>query len=372
MRLPILLAAMALLLAACDEDAPTQPEPLVPVRVETVAEATPLEAVPYTASIVAKTQVNVAFQASGNVTSLLQVEGADGQPRNVQQGDVVAKDTVLATVDPSQYQDSVASAQASLASARADLVAAQANWERTETLYEEQSATATDYDNARQSFESAQASVASAQANLSSALEDLSYTNLEAPMDGVVLQVDVEVGTLVSPQTTGFVLADTSSVKAEFGVPDVMLANVKVGDPLSITTASIPDTAFEGIVTLVAPSADSSTRQFQIEVTLPNADGRLLVGMVATLQLNRGKPETPVPTVPIDALVRSAKDPQGYAVFVLSAGDGDKQTVRQADVTIGQVFGNRIAIPSGLAPGDRVVTVGINRVSDGQQVRVVP
>lgn len=364
----VLLVALAL--AACDQSPPAK-RPPPPVRVQTVAEATPVEPVVYTANIAAKTQVNVSFQVSGTIKSLLQVKGTDGALRNVQQGDRVEEGTVLAQVDPEQYKDAVASAESSLASAQADLANAQANWERTKALYEQQSATATDYDNAKQQYQSAQAGVSNAQADLHSAQDNLGYTKLTAPMAGVVLQVNIEVGSLVSPQTVGFVLADTSEVKAEFGVPDVMLANIKVGDKQAITTASIPGVSFDGIVTSVAPSADTSTRLFQVEVTLPNPDGRLRVGMVASLQLNQGKPITPTPTIPVDALVRSANDPKGYAVFLLQSQEG-KDTVKQIDVTIGQVFGNRIAITSGLKAGDRVVVVGVNRVTDGEQVRVVP
>lgn len=358
-------------LAACD-DPPPDTNPVLPVRVETINAVAPLEPVAYSASIAAKTQVDVDFQVNGTILSLRQVTGVDGEPRNIQQGDAVALGDVLASVDPEQYQDSVDSAQASLASAQADLANAKANWERTQNLYAEQSATATDYDNAKQQYESAVASVNSASAQLDSAQDDLSYTQLAAPMDGVVLAVDIEVGSLVSPQTTGFVLADTSSVKAVFGVPDTALGDVRAGDSLGVTTASIPDTTFDGIVTSVAPSADSSTRLFEIEVTLPNPDGRLLVGMVASLRLGQGQGGSAVPTVPVDCLVRSAGDPKGYAVFVLVSGDGDDDTVRLTDVGIGQVLGNRIAITQGLAPGDRVVTVGKNTIVDGQQVRVVP
>jgi len=364
-----LVGLAALLLAACEEEQPAA-APLPPVRVETVAAATPTGALAYTASIVAETQVTLSFQVSGTVQSLMQVPDGDGT-RKIQAGDAVAEGDVLATVDPSQYRDQVQSAQASLASAQASLANAAATWERTQALFAQQSATATDYDNARQQHDSAVAQVQSAQASLASAQTDLSRTDLASPMAGVVLQVDVQIGTLVSPQTQGFVLADTSRVKAVFGVPDTMLGNVRIGDSPAVTVSSIPDTTFDGVVTSVAPSADSSTRLFQVEVTLPNPDGRLLVGMIAALSLRQDAAQTPVAAVPVDALVRSRTDPAGYAVYLLES-DGDDTTARLRDVTIGPVYGNRIAITSGLEPGDTVIVVGTNTVSDGARVRVVP
>lgn len=369
MRALALGAVAVLLLGACEEDQPA-PAPIPSVRVEIVEPAPPTGAVSYTANIAADTQVNVSFQVGGTVQSLMQVPDGGGT-RKIQAGDRVAPGDVLATVDPSDYNDSLQSAQASLSSAQASLAAAKANWERTQALYETQSATATDYDNARQQYDSAAAQVQSAQANLASAQTNLARTDLTAPMAGVVLEVDVEVGTLVSPQTQGFVLADTSKVKAQFGVPDSMLGAVRIGDPLSVTVASIPGETFDGVVTSVAPSADSSTRLFQVEVTLPNADGRLLVGMIASLSLRQDAGQTPTATVPVDALVRSQTDPQGYAVYVVDKGqDGDIARLR--DVTIGQVTGNQIAITSGLEAGDSVIVVGTNTVADGAAVRVVP
>jgi len=368
-RAAVLTALAVLLLAACDED-PTVPAPIPSVRAETVALAPQNDAVTYTASIAADTQVSVSFQVSGTVLTLMQVPDGSGT-RKIQAGDIVSKGDVLATVDPSDYDDSLQSAQAGLASAQASLANAKANWERTKALYDAQSATATDYDDARQQVDSVTAQVSDAQASLDSARTNLSRTDLTAPMAGVVLEVDVEVGTLVSPQTQGFVLADTSSVKAQFGVPDSMLGSVRIGDPLSVTVNSIADATFDGVVTSVAPSADSSTRLFQIEVTLPNADGRLLVGMIASLSLRQDATQAPAATVPVDALVRSRNDPQGYAVYVVDT-DQDGTVARLRDVTIGQVYGNRIGITSGLEPGDSVVVVGINTVSDGARIRVVP
>jgi len=364
-----LTALAVFLLAACDDD-PTVPAPIPSVRTETVALAPQTDAVVYTASIAAETQVTVSFQTSGTVLTLMQVPDGSGT-RKIQAGDNVSEGDILATVDPSDYNDSLQSAQAGLASAQASLANAKANWERTQALYESQSATATDYDSAKQQYDSARAQVSDAQANVASAQTDVSRTDLTAPMGGVVLEVDVEVGTLVSPQTQGFVLADTSRVKAQFGVPDSMLGKVNIGDPLAVTVASIPDVTFDGVVTSVAPSADSSTRLFQIEVTLPNADGRLLVGMIASLSLRHDSSLSASATVPVDALVRSQSDPKGYAVYLVGK-EQEGDVARLRDVTIGKVYGSRIGITSGLEPGDAVVVVGTNTISDGAKVRVVP
>ncbi len=369
------LAALLLgagFLAACDQDTPEPEAAPIPVRVETVVEHGPDDdlALTYTASLEAITQLSLSFQTDGNVISLLQVEDADGSMRKVEPGDPVAEGTVLASLDPRQLQDQLIQAQAQLAAAQATLATAQENWKRIQTLYEEQSATATEYDDARQQFQSAQANVTAASAQVDQANDVLGDTDLASPLTGVVVQRYIEVGSVVSPATTAFELADPSQIKAVFGLPDNQLDAIKLGDRLSITTQSLPDQAFAGTVRSISPAADSATRLYSVELGLNNSDNALKIGMVASLVLQIGEEAAQASTIPIDALVREDGKAGSYAVFVVETTDG-ASVARERSVTIGEVHGNRIAVLSGLEAGDAVVVVGTNTVRDGQPVQVV-
>jgi RND family efflux transporter MFP subunit len=265
----------------------------------------------------------------------------------------------------------VKSAQADLASANAAMVKGEADFRRARALYKTQSLTATDYDSARQEYSTARANVSAASAQLDNANLNLSYCRLKAPMNALVLKRNIEVGTLVEPGTQAFALADMSEVKVLFAVPDVVLKNLAVGDSLSISTRSLPGRTFQGRITSISPVADSQTRVFNIELTVPNPDGLLKDGMVAALAVPDAMQVNTTPiTLPIAAVVGSRTDPQGYAVYVVDQQDG-KAVAQLRDVKLGKVRGNRVAVLDGIAAGDRVVTSGVNTVRDGGLVRIL-
>ncbi|MCB2187558.1 MAG: efflux RND transporter periplasmic adaptor subunit [Deltaproteobacteria bacterium] len=360
----------ALLVAGCGSQ-DSYENPLRPVRVAVVKKHTVQRALRYSTNIEPFSQVNLAFQAGGYLRGILQVPGVDGRPRDVQQGDVVARDTVLATVDPSDYRQKVRQAQAQLASAQAALTKAKLDWGRAQALYGAQSLTKPDYDAAVQELGQAQAQVDGAVAQLGEAEITLAYCFLKAPSPGVVLQRSVEVGDLVGIGTLGFVISDVSSVKAVFGVPGLVLPHLKMGERFGIVTDSLPDREFQGRVTAISPAANTSVRVFEVELTIPNPDNLLKPGMIASLEVNRGLPQPSLTMVPIGAVVRSKTDPQGYAVYVLP-GSADEQAAELRDVSLGQVAGNLIAVTQGVEPGERIIVTGASLVTDGEKVRVIP
>jgi RND family efflux transporter MFP subunit len=325
----------------------------------------------YSASISPYTQVALAFKVSGYVREILQMKGADGRMRDVQEGDTVAKGTVLAHLNESDFVDKVNGARAQVAAARAALTKATQDWKRASNLWTTQSITAPDHDRVRKEYDTARAQVDGARSQLAEAQLNLGYCALSTPMDGVVLQRNIEVGSLAAPGSTAFTLADTSSVKAVFGVPDVILHDVHMGNSLSIVTDSLPGVDLRGRITAIAPSADPQNRVFNVELTVPNPQGQLKVGMVASLQLAAGAMPAPVPVVPLTAIVRAPNDPKAYAVFVVDEKDG-AATAHARTVRLGDVFGNAIAVPDGVSVGERVIVTGATLVADGQAVQIIP
>ncbi len=360
-----------LALGGCD-DKKAASAPPTPVRVEVVQTHSLGSTLQYSANIVPAKQVNLAFKVGGYVTWILQKTGADGKQRDVQTGDAVESGTVLARVDPKPYQEKVEGAQSQLDEAKAALRKGQNDYRRASALYKEQSMTAPEFDTYKKEFQSAQAAVAGATAQLDEAEINLKYTNLTAPLTGLILDRDIEVGALAAPGSVGFVLGDVSSVKVVFGVPAAVLGDVKEGSPMAITTESEPGRRFDGTITSIAAAADSSTRVFNVEVTVPNADGMLKPGMVASLAVARGAaPAGNAAVVPLSSIVRSKTDPNGYAVFVAD-GTGEEPTARLQDVKVGQIRGDTIAVTDGIKSGDRVVVYGATLIHDGAQVRIIP
>jgi len=370
----------------------------IPVRVQPVQTYSTSGSVRYSAAIKPEEPVQLAFKNSGYIVAIQQVRGVDGKMRFIQAGDWVEAGTVLARVREDDYTARVEQAQAQvaatksaisatdfqLAGARAALEKAKLDYDRANNLFKLQSLTKADYDKAKLQLDSSQSQVDALQAQLQATRSQLDLAKaqldaaqialsdcaLKAPRRGQLLQREVEVGDLAAPGTLGFVLADTSRVKTTFGVPDRTLPKVKLGEELAITTEAFPGREFPGRITRIDPAADSTSRVFEVEMTVPNAKHELKVGMVASLSLVEETVTEPVPVVPLNAIVRPKGDPEGFAVFVIADQAG--QTVARArTVTLGDAFGNLIAV-KGIEAGERIIVVGASMVSDGETVRVLP
>jgi RND family efflux transporter MFP subunit len=358
--------------AACGRHQEAE-KPWRPVRVEGVVSQAAASGLRYSATIQPFEQVSLAFKSGGYVAELRQVRGQDGRLRNVQQGDVVARGTVLARINPADYLEKVNQAKAQLAEAEATLTRTKAASARAEVLYQGKALTRPDYDVAIANNATAVARAEAARAQLESAQIALRDTHLTAPTDGVLLSRSVEVGTLAAAGTAGFALADLSRVKAVFGVPDLLVRRVQLGHELAVTSDAFPGVEFQGRVSAVSPAADAQSRVFNVEVTIPNADRRLKAGMIATVEVDSGDQPGIEPgsaTVSVSAIVKSSR-PGAFAVFVADGPD-DGASARARDVTLGSISGNRVAVTGGLKPGDRVIVSGASLLVDGDRVRVIP
>lgn len=421
----ILSLLTAGVLAGCGGKPPAPPPR--PVKAQAVERLLSVTGSRYSASIAPGTQIELAFRVGGYVASVQQVRGVDGRARRVQAGDLVRRGTVLARVRQSDYQVKVdqarstvaearsgvevsvaqsAQAQQAIETAKAQLAEAEAahararlEFERAQTLYESQSLTQSDYEAARAQYEVAEAKLRAARSQVRAAeaasrvagaqvaamrermkgsrerIEEaqlpLNDTALRAPFDGVILRRDVEVGSLVSPGRPGFVLADVSTVKATFGVPDRVVASLRPGMPLKVTSEAVPGSEFHGRITAISPAADPRSRVFEVEITVPNPDSALKVGMVVSIEVQEGPPPSDTLVVPLNAVVQSKTQPDGYAVFVLEA-QGSRQLARMRSVRLGDAYGNTVAVLEGVAAGEQVITIGASLLNDGEQVVVIP
>lgn len=421
----ITLLIVAMITNACK--AHSDEKPPTPVKVKEVAMFSSAEDLRYSASITARTQLELAFKVGGYVMNIHQVKGVDHRLRNIQEGDYVPKGAMLAEIRRSDYavkvsqaesqasqalstldsskaqvteaQSSIESARAQLAQTEASYQRASLDFDRAKNLFASQSMTKADYDAAKSQYDVAQAqlnasksqvAVAEARARaahsqvetvqaqlrggravVEEARISLSDTSLRAPMDSVVLERKVETGTLVSPGTPAFVLADTTSVKAVFGVPDFVVENLKLGSPIAVTTEAFLGADFQGQITAISPSADPKSRVFEIEVTIPNAQKRLKVGMIVSLVLSDKSESVQMPVVPLSAIVRSKENSEEYAVFVIEE-QGGKQIARSRIIKLGEAYGNTVAVLEGLKVKDRVITTGATLIIEGERVQIVP
>lgn len=422
-QISIIITAVALIALTIGCKTKAEEKPVKPVKVKTVETHSGTSSVRYSSSIRPSSQVEVAFKVGGYVESIKSAP----EGRHIQAGDVVSKGAVLAqlrqsdyaakvnearsqqgearsTVDTNNAQlkeaiTAVETSRAQLRDSEAALERARLDFERAEALFATQSITKPDYDVAKErfqvnkaKFEAAKAQLAVAEAKVNTArfqigvaesrvktMEATVYTasiplgdaQLRAPLSAVVIERKVEIGQLVSTGTPAFVLADLSSVKAAFGVPDLALHNFKLGDTLTMTTEAVPGTEFTGHISRISPAADQSSRVFDVEVTIPNPQALLKPGMIASMAVNEVAGATEVPVVPLTSITRSKADANAYAVLVIQEDSG-KHIARLRNVTLGESYGNAVGISSGVKPGEIVITTGVTQVADGEEVRVMP
>jgi multidrug efflux system membrane fusion protein len=400
---------------------------VVPVRVAAVELNAASTETRYSATIIPRTEVELAFKVGGYVDALRKIRGVDGKMRDIQEGDHISMGAVLARVRQSDYQvkfieaqsqanearsgidvskaqyeealSGIASSKAKLAEAEADYLKAKLDFERAENLFASHSMTKADYDSARAQYDMTSAKVAAArsqiqviQAKADSAKANIDVvqaksqsaqavvqetkiplhdTELKSPLNGLVLEKSIEKGTLVSSGAKAFVVADTSSVKAVFGVADIALPEMKLGSTLSVESESMPGKEFQGQITSVFPAADSRNRAFNVEVTIANPDYLLRPNMIVSLRVGTKPHVSPQPVVPLNAVIKSKSNANDYAVIVVTE-EGGRQLARLRDVKLGESFGNAVAVAEGLKPGDRVIITGGTMVNDGDQVKVIP
>jgi multidrug efflux system membrane fusion protein len=379
MKSEVILQAVALCLCAagagCSRSSASLENAPRPVKVQAVQEPNAEGVVRYSANIEPDVQVVLAAKVGGYVQEILQVRGADGRMRNLQGGDPVVPGMVLARIRDTDYREQVNQARSALVSAEATLEKATQDFIRAQRLYESQSLTKPDFDAAKAGHDANAGQVEAARAQLALAQIALEDCALKAPFGSVVLERSIEVGSLVAAGTAAFTLADSSSVKAVFGVPDTIVRRARLGMRLPVTSESFGAATFWGQVTAISPNADPASRVFQVEVTIPNPRDLLKPGMIATVAIRDDGDASRASAgrmlaVPLSSVVRGASSEE-FAVFVVGTENG-KSVARRRAIKIGEVYGNMIAVLEGLTLQEQVIVTGASLISDGEPVQIIP
>ncbi len=244
----------------------------------------------------------VAASAAGTVEPIRTIEvksKASGEifELHVETGDVVRAGQLLVRVDPRIPQATLRQAQADLELAEAQLENAQAQLRRSEGLFETQSITEEEYDNTKLSVASANAQLVRAQRSLSDAEISAEDTDVRAPGRGVIIQKNVEVGTVISSATRevggGTILlqmANLDTVQVRSLVDETDIGKISEGLSVTILVDAFPNRPFEGVVLRIEPQATvaQNVTMFPVLIRIPNSDGLLRPGMNAEVEMHVG------------------------------------------------------------------------------------
>lgn len=364
-----MIAVVAItIISGCQHDPALPAKPATAVRLADVTQYQSTEGLRYSASLIPYAQVDVVFRTTGYVTNVKQVKSADGRTRNIGTGDHVTRGTVLAQIRRQDLKNQADESGAQVDAAAAQHAQAEQDFNRAKALYATQSLTKPDYDQAQARFDSTLAAVNQAQAVQRQAQLTLSDSQLAAPLSGYIIARNLDVGTLASPASTAFTIADTSALKAAFGVPEDALNLVHQGQLLTLQLQN-GAAQYPGHVTSISPSADARNRVFAIEITLSNRQNTLKAGMIASVELG-GKREAPQPSVPLSAIVPYPAESGQFAVVVANQQNGQwKAHVRR--VTVGETHGNSASV-TGVHAGEKVAEIGAQLLKEGDSLSVIP
>lgn len=336
-------------LAGCSEEKPAAPAAARPARVIAVTPHKYAFVAEGAGRIQSRYVGLVGFEVGGRLTA-----------RDVDVGAVVRKGQKLAQLSAVDYQNKVTAAEADLVAAKAAVAQAAPQEERYRILLAKGFATRATYENALKGLQSAEAQVQSAEANLRIAKNQLSYTELRAPDDGVVTATAADPGQVVAAGQKIVEISRSSEREAVFAVASEHVARAKPGMPVKVWVQGRPEVAAVGSVRQISPEADSTTGTYEVKVALASSPPEMRLGAVVVGRAEIEGPE--VISVPSQALLQSGDGPQIWVV----AEDG---TVHRRAVEILEFSADSIVVARGLSAGERVVTAGVNSLAEGQPVK---
>jgi HlyD family secretion protein len=265
-------------------------------RTATIERADVRSTVSATGSLGAVRTVEVGTQVSGQVAAVL-----------VDFNSHVKKGQLIARIDPTLQQQAVQDAEAGVARAQAPLTAAKLEYDRQNALHEQKIVTESEYNAAVSTYAVAKATLTSAQIALERARQNLAYTNIYAPVEGVVVERDVDVGQTVAASLSSpklFVIAnDLAKMQILASVDESDIGLIKLGSPVSFSVQSYQNQQFSGTVDQVRLNATTVNNvvSYTTVISVDNADGKLLPGMTATAKFITATADS-VLTVPATAL----------------------------------------------------------------------
>jgi len=369
-------------------------------------------------------KVEVEKANKGDITAIVTASGKIQAKRNVKisayvvskiidlpvkDGDAVKKGQLLVQLDPTRYKAEVEQAEAQMRMAGANLEQAKLVYDRQKQLFEKNLTSQEQSDNAKTSYHAAQAQYDQSKAALAQAQDDLSKTTITAPMDGVITELNAEVGEIVmigtmnNPGTVIMTISDLSEIEAEVEVDETDVANLELGQEAKISIDAYPDTNFKGKVTEIGNTGRISgygtqeqVTNFLVKVLLLDEVKGIKPGMSASVDITTDSRKG-VLNVPIAAVVlraekedtlktkkgeKSSSNPDSLkatdekkkkkekeGVFVV-----EKDQAKFEPVKTGISDQQNIEIVSGIKENDQIITGSykiLRNLKDGDKVKIV-
>ena len=350
----LMFAAASLLLASCGGGGgrPTFGDNEYPVL--TVGTSSTQMQTTYPAIIKGVQDVQICPKVQGFITQI-----------NVKEGQTVSAGQVLFVLDNATYQAQVRQAQASVNTAQASCNTSKLSYENSQKLFENGVIGDFELQSAANGYEQAKASLSAAQATLANAKEMLSFCYVKSPASGVVGTLPYKIGTLVNTSTVMTTVSNISSMEVYFSLTEkeaMTMTQASLGEMPSVQLRLADGTIYnhEGKVTKMSGVIDAGTGSVQIIALFPNPEKLLKSGATGSIVIPKSNSSAIV--IP-QGCVSEVQDKK----FIYLLGEGNK--VKYSEIKVDpQNDGINYIVTEGLKVGDKYVTNGITKLSDGMEI----
>lgn len=329
-----------------------QPQDIVLVRTQVVGDMDSKRQFTYSGEVRGRYESQLAFQVGGKLVK-----------RNVELGSQVVVGEILMQIDPKDIQQTVNSSSAQVYSAESQLRLAENNLNRYRQLYEQGAVSRAQYDQYISSYDAAVAASRQASAQYSQGSNQLDYSVLRAAADGVISAINVEAGQVVSAGQSVLTLVQDGEREVEISVPENRIEQIRTARQIKIFFWALPDIIVNGKVREISPIADATTRTYKVRINLQNLPPQVKLGMTASANVeNENEENKHTVEIPLSAVYQTDGSPGVWVV--------KNNIVALQPVKVGEFGNSKIQVLSGINPGETIVTAGVHKLRNGQQVRI--
>jgi RND family efflux transporter MFP subunit len=344
---------LAAVLTACKNSQPAGPPamPPTPVTVETARAAALEDASEYVATLKSLRSTTVQPQTDGQITQIF-----------VKSGDRVRDGAPLFQIDARRQQAAVASQQAELAAKDASVNFARQQVQRSSELYKVGAISKQELEQAETALRTAEADLKALQAQVQQQQVQLRYFTVTAPTSGIVGDVPVRVGYLVTSQTVLTTIDQNQLLEVYVNVPIEKASELKNGLPIRVLSSDGQQTLATTAVSFVSPHVDDQTQSILVKGTVRNPEEAMRASQFVRARIIWKTTEGLV--VPVTAVIRI----NGQFFAFIAQDEGGKLVARQRAIKVGPIANDTYSVLDGIKAGERVVTSGTQKLADGAPI----
>lgn len=356
----LVLAAIFTLSFSCKQQAPKVVS-IRPVKYEIIEQAGGKKQRSFSGITKSSSQTNLSFRSGGLLEYL-----------NAQVGQRVRKGALLGRLDQTDVNLAYEQAEVDVQNAKAQYDAASSSFERVKQLYETNNASLSDYEAAKTSYSSAQSAYEISLKRLDLQKSKVSYTELLAPMNGIVSNVQAETNEVIQAGRTIITMSreKEGDFEVQVGLPERYINQVQNGDSVMVSIASI-EGKLKGLVSEVGFASSGNGLSYPVTIALETRKQQeLRPDMPAEVQFNFGSENDKSFLVAPLKAVASGVD--GFYVYNLIPADtAGVYTVHKTPIELGEITKDGYIVRSGIIEGSLVAVAGLSSLYDGQEVKLL-